>query len=274
MFRLLILNAIVDITGFLNLPPYWFLPTACVVSIFHFYLLLWDGPYFILDFTYLLFSFTSFKNIFSHCLVFTVCIFGSSQSILTWYHTIPLYCIRIFQHCTSTTIIPFFVLHLPHILSLYMFQNLVISPECVLSRSVVSDSTTPWIVGCEAPLSMEFSRQEYWSGLTFLPPRDLPDLGWTETMSPVSPAPAGGFFITVSPGKSLIFPLSSQLSFHIHLQLFYFLWFLFLCIEPNVHFIHAHYVWSGSCGSGLLAMNFPHFCLSEKFHFIFESLFQ
>ena len=62
MFRLFILNAIVDSTGFLNLPPYWFLPTACVVSIFHFYLLLWDWPFFILDFIYLLFSFTSFKK--------------------------------------------------------------------------------------------------------------------------------------------------------------------------------------------------------------------
>ena len=47
---------------------------------------------------------------------------------------------------------------------------------------------------------------------------------WTVAhQAPVSPALAGGFFITVSPGKSLIFPISSQLSFHIHLQLFYFL---------------------------------------------------
>ena len=35
----------------------------------------------------------------------------------------------------------------------------------------------PWIVTCHAPLSMEFSRQEYWSGLPFPPPEDLPNPG-------------------------------------------------------------------------------------------------
>ena len=44
--------------------------------------------------------------------------------------------------------------------------------------SVVSDSSlTPWTVAHQAPLSMEFSRQEYWSGLPFPPPGDLPDPG-------------------------------------------------------------------------------------------------
>ena len=44
---------------------------------------------------------------------------------------------------------------------------------CV-SCSVVSDSATPWTVVCQAPLSMKFSRQEYWSGLPFPSPGDLP----------------------------------------------------------------------------------------------------
>ena len=35
---------------------------------------------------------------------------------------------------------------------------------------------TPWTVACQAPLSMEFSRQEYWSGLPFPSPGDLSDL--------------------------------------------------------------------------------------------------
>ena len=35
---------------------------------------------------------------------------------------------------------------------------------CVLSHSVVSNPATPWTVACQAPLSMGFSRQEYWSG--------------------------------------------------------------------------------------------------------------
>ena len=45
------------------------------------------------------------------------------------------------------------------------------------SRSVVSDSATPWIVAYEVPPSTEFSKQEYWSGLPFPSPGNLPDPG-------------------------------------------------------------------------------------------------
>ena len=46
----------------------------------------------------------------------------------------------------------------------------------LFSRSVVSDSfATPWTVACPAPLSMGFPRQEYWSGLPFLPLGLLPE---------------------------------------------------------------------------------------------------
>ena len=48
-----------------------------------------------------------------------------------------------------------------------------------------------------APLSMGFSRQEYWSGLPMPSPGDLPDLG----IEPASPALAGGFFTSEPPGK-------------------------------------------------------------------------
>ena len=48
-------------------------------------------------------------------------------------------------------------------------------------------------VAGQAPLSMRFSRQEYWSGLPFPPPEDLPDPG-IEPASLTSPALAGGFF--------------------------------------------------------------------------------
>ena len=54
----------------------------------------------------------------------------------------------------------------------------------VLSHSVVSDSVTPWTVALQAPLSVELSRQEYWSGLPFSSPGDLPDPG-VESGSPV-----------------------------------------------------------------------------------------
>ena len=45
---------------------------------------------------------------------------------------------------------------------------------------------TPWTVACQAPLSMEFSRQEYWNGLPFPPPGGFPDPG-IELASPASP---------------------------------------------------------------------------------------
>ena len=66
--------------------------------------------------------------------------------------------------------------------------------------SVVSDSVIPWAVARQAPLSMGFPRQEYWSGLPFRPPVDLPNPG-IEPSSLVSPALAGGFFTTAPPGK-------------------------------------------------------------------------
>ena len=58
---------------------------------------------------------------------------------------------------------------------------------------------TPWTVARQAPLSMGFSRQEYWSGLPFPSPGDLPDPG-TE---PASPVLAGRFFTTEPPGKPI-----------------------------------------------------------------------
>ena len=65
----------------------------------------------------------------------------------------------------------------------------------LFSCSVVSDSLSPWTVACQAPLSMEFSRQEYWSGLPRPPPGDLPDPGMEPT-SLMSPVLAGRFFTT------------------------------------------------------------------------------
>ena len=56
---------------------------------------------------------------------------------------------------------------------------------------------TPWTVARQAPLSMGFSRQEYWSGFPFPSPGDRPNLG----IEPMSPALAGGFFATEPPRK-------------------------------------------------------------------------
>ena len=59
---------------------------------------------------------------------------------------------------------------------------------------------TPWTVTLQAPLSMGFSRQEYWSAFPCLPPGDVPDSG-IKLACLMSPALAGGFFTTESPGK-------------------------------------------------------------------------
>ena len=68
----------------------------------------------------------------------------------------------------------------------------------MLSRfSHVWLSATPWTVARQAPLSMGFPRQEYWSGLPFPTPGDLPDPG----VEPASAALAGRFFTTAPPGK-------------------------------------------------------------------------
>ena len=60
---------------------------------------------------------------------------------------------------------------------------------------------TLWTVAHQAPLSMGFSRQEYWSGLPFPSPGDLPDPGIKPT-SLTSPALAGGFFFFKTTGAT------------------------------------------------------------------------
>ena len=55
----------------------------------------------------------------------------------------------------------------------------------------------PWTVAHQAPLSMEFSRQEYWSELPFPSPRDLPDPG----IEPRSPALQADALPSEPPGK-------------------------------------------------------------------------
>ena len=58
---------------------------------------------------------------------------------------------------------------------------------CAAVLSLVWLSMIPWTVACQAPLSMEFSRQEYWSGSPFPSPGDLPEAR-IKPMSPTSPA--------------------------------------------------------------------------------------
>ena len=72
---------------------------------------------------------------------------------------------------------------------------------CVHAQSLTGPTLcNPMNCNLQASLSMGFSRQEYWSGLPFPPPGDLPDPG-IQPSSPVSPALAGRLFTTEPPGK-------------------------------------------------------------------------
>ena len=65
--------------------------------------------------------------------------------------------------------------------------------------SVMSDSLIPWTIAHQAPLSMEFSRQEYWGRLPFPSPGDLPD----PELKPRSPALQADSSLSEPPGKPI-----------------------------------------------------------------------
>ena len=75
---------------------------------------------------------------------------------------------------------------------------------CVLRH--IQFFATQWTVTCQAPMSMGFSKQAYWSGLPFPSPGDLPDPG----IEPVSPALAGRFLTTEPPGKCYHYKVHSS----------------------------------------------------------------
>ena len=78
--------------------------------------------------------------------------------------------------------------------------------ECVCAQLLgcLQLFATPWTIACQAPLSMEFSRQEYWSGLPFPSPGDLPD----PVIEPRSPTLQADALTSEPPGKPyMILPL-------------------------------------------------------------------
>ena len=83
-------------------------------------------------------------------------------------------------------------------LTIYQVPVYLCMSTCVC-HSVITNSATPWTVAHQGPLSVGFPRQEYWCGLPFPSPGDLPNPG----IEPVSPAWEGGFFTAELPEKSL-----------------------------------------------------------------------
>ena len=110
----------------------------------------------------------------------------------------------------------------------------------LLCHQVFSDSlATPWTVACKAPLSMEFSKQEYLSRLPFTSPGDLPDL----RIEPSFPALAADSF-----------PLSHQGSLRL----------LRLCVHVSVLLVQQFYT------ANFLELNFPYLQNGYKFTSIIE----
>ena len=83
--------------------------------------------------------------------------------------------------------------------SVYVFISLC---GCAQLLSHVWLFVTPWTVACQAPLSMEFLRQECWSELPCPPPEDLPTLG-LKHVSPVSPVLESRLFTIEPLGKPI-----------------------------------------------------------------------
>ena len=100
---------------------------------------------------------------------------------------------------------------------------------------------TPWTVAHQAPLSMGFSRQEYWSGLPFPSPGDLPDPG----IEPGSPALQADTLTSELPGKPPLLPWHSLKGCHLWKREYS------LCPRPLSGSDEVLYVWS------LLAWTLP-----------------
>ena len=102
---------------------------------------------------------------------------------------------------------------------------------CACTLSHIWLFVTLWTEACQAPLSMDFSRKEYWSGLLFPSPGDLPDPG-IKLVSPMSPPSAGGLFTSWAIRGSLWCFNSDFLFF---LFLFHF---IILCKDEFITFPH------------------------------------
>ena len=105
--------------------------------------------------------------------------------ILLIGYSLPIYCLPFWLFLASQITLGF---------------QLLLVCCAVVSRSVVSDSLRPHglqPVACQAPLSMGFARQEYWSGLPFLPPGDLPNPG----IEPRAPTLQVDSLLSEPPGK-------------------------------------------------------------------------
>ena len=106
-------------------------------------------------------------------------------------------CVLLYASCVPVTVILNYKSHLSDVSA--KEGNWLEKPDKgeVKSLSCVLLFATPWTVAHQAPPSMRFSRQEYWSGMPFPPPGDLPDPG----IEPRSPSFQGNVLTSEPPGK-------------------------------------------------------------------------
>ena len=98
---------------------------------------------------------------------------------------------------------------------------------------------TPWTVACQAPLSTGFPRQEYWSGLPFPSPGDLPNPR-TEPASPMSPALSGLFFTISATWKACMY----KFIYNINVGTFYIIYNMY----SNIYNIYSNtYIFDSGC---------------------------
>ena len=119
---------------------------------------------------------------------------GSPWCSLTCSCFIPRFCLYLHMViflCVS----PLLVSRLPSLETHWILEKI----EKVKSLSCVQLFVTPWTIAYKGPPSMEFSRQEYWSGLPFPSPGDLPNPG----IEPRSPALQADSLPSEPPGKPL-----------------------------------------------------------------------
>ena len=125
------------------------------------------------------------------------------------------------------------------------YKQVYIDHACMCVLSHVWLFATPWTVACQAPLSMESSRQEYWSRLPCPTPGNLLNPG-IEPKYPVSPALTGGFFTTsaIDHGEiSICQSLSSADGFYLGHQCdWFFVGSLWVSLGIVFHFIQFPFI--------------------------------
>ena len=128
-----------------------------------------------------------------------LCLLFIYMCIHTHMYTHICVCMCVYVHQMSSQILcPLYMCMCVYIYNIYAYMCLLCACMCMLSHFIhVQLFATPWTVACQAPISMEFSRQEYWSGLPCPPfsrgssqPRD-------RTCISTSPALEAGF-LTIS----------------------------------------------------------------------------